>query len=329
MSRSILISGGTGSFGQAMVKRLLGEDAFSRIIIFSRDELKQWEMRVKIPDPDNRLRFFLGDVRDLPRLTQAMKGVDTAIHAAALKQVPALEYNPTEAVKTNIGGASNVIDAAILNGVRKVIALSTDKACAPTNLYGATKLTAEKLFQAANAVVPGSQPTRFSCVRYGNVSGSRGSVIPLWREALKRCEHLKITDPEMTRFWFTLDGAVDFALTCLEMMKGAEVFIPKLRSYSLKNLAQAVLDEAGSSMVPEVTGIRPGEKLHESMISEHEGFLAWDWGGGFALIPEPSIDMKTEPPEGAVRANLGGIGFRSQTSQIGVSELRKLLEGIK
>jgi UDP-N-acetylglucosamine 4,6-dehydratase len=327
-TRSILVTGATGSFGQAFVRRLLEGDDFQRIIVYSRDELKQWQMHVNIPDPDNRLRFFLGDVRDVGRVTTAMRGVDTVIHAAALKQVPALEFNPSEAVKTNVLGAMNVIEAAMANGVGKVLALSTDKSCAPVNLYGATKLCAEKLFQAANAMV-GDRPTRFSCVRYGNVSGSRGSVIPLWREALIAGEPLKITHPDMTRFWLTLDGAVDLVLRCLEVMKGAEVFVPKLRSYSLKNLAEAVLKEAGAKAVPEVVGIRPGEKMHESMISEHEGFLAWTWTGGFALIPEPTIDMHTEPPAGAERTKLGGVGFRSQTSQMGVGELVELLRGIE
>ena len=259
----ILITGGTGSFGKKFVEIILKEFHPKKIIIFSRDELKQHEMYTGGFD-NPTLRFFIGDVRDVDRLRRAMKDVSIVIHAAALKQVPACEYNPFEAIMTNIMGAKNVIDAAIDRGVKKVIALSTDKAVNPINLYGATKLAAEKLFVQSNAYA-GADGTRFSCVRYGNVVGSRGSVIPLFLQQRQNgC--LTITDSRMTRFWITLEQGVRFVIRCLEAMKGGEVFVPKNPSMRIMDLAKAL---APDCEIEEI-GIRPGEKLHEVLISEDE-----------------------------------------------------------
>lgn len=262
---SVLVTGGTGSFGNQFIKTMLCEHRPRRLIVFSRDELKQHEMRQRFPEsewPD--LLFFLGDVRDRDRLERAFSGVDVVIHAAALKQVPAAEYNPFEAVLTNVMGAKNVIDAAIDTGVRRVIGLSTDKAVNPINLYGATKLVSEKLFAQGNAYA-GKQDTRFSCVRYGNVVGSRGSVIPLFQEQRKSGK-VTITDERMTRFWITLEEGVNFVIRCVSLMHGGEVFIPKLPSMRITDLVDAVAPGCGT----EISGIRPGEKLHEVLISEDE-----------------------------------------------------------
>ena len=310
MSRSILISGGTGSFGRAFVARLLAQAEYDRIIVYSRDELKQFEMRQQIPDPDLRLRFFLGDVRDRERLTMAMRGVTDVVHAAALKQVPAGEYNPTEFVKTNVVGAMNVAEAAMTQGVERVLALSTDKSCQPNNLYGATKLTAEKLFVAANAMSGGE--TRFSCVRYGNVTGSRGSVVPLWKEVANAGDPIPVTDPAMTRFWMTLEQAVDFVVRCMARMGGCEVFIPDLESYRVVDLAEAV-----APGVPLVTvGVRPGEKLHESLISEHEARSAWALKpDGHVLLPEPTEDLAVTVPGDAVRVTPTLPGWRYSSEE--------------
>lgn len=259
--KRILITGGSGSFGNAFVRRALTHDV-RKVIVLSRDELKQHDMRRMIPD--ERLTFFLGDVRDRDRLYRAFNGVDIVIHAAALKQVPACEYNPAEAKKTNVDGALNVIDAAIDAGVSKVLALSTDKATNPVNCYGATKLLAEKLFLAGNAYSPTG--TRFSCVRYGNIAGSRGSIIPAWRLLSLTDEPFPITDRRMTRFWFTLPLAVDFVLMALEVMKGGETFVPRLPSFRVTDLAMAIAPNRGLREV----GVRPGEKIHEAMIGPDE-----------------------------------------------------------
>jgi len=317
-----MVTGGTGSFGNAFVRRALAGQEWGRIVIFSRDELKQSEMRKAIPDPDVRLRFMVGDVRDQPRLRAAMRGVDVVIHAAALKQVDTAEYNPEEFVKTNVMGAMNIVDAARDNGVKKVLALSTDKACAPLNLYGATKLSAEKLFVSANASAP---ETMFSCVRYGNVTGSRGSVVPLWREVAKTGAPLGITDNRMTRFWMTLDGAVQFVLDCLGVMTGGQVFVPALDSYHITDLAHAVAPDAALMTI----GIRPGEKLHESMISEDEALWAWKWAKGWAMIPEPTVDLAVKPPPGAVRVERG-FSYTSETApKLDADELMKRLKDVK
>jgi UDP-N-acetylglucosamine 4,6-dehydratase/5-epimerase len=261
--QSILVTGGTGSFGKKFVEIMLRDYHPQRLVVFSRDELKQHEMRTAGFDHPS-LRYFIGDVRDVDRLKRALAGVTVVVHAAALKQVPACEYNPFEAIQTNIMGGRNVIDAALDQGVRRILALSTDKAVNPINLYGATKLCAEKVFVQANAYA-GVRDTRFSCARYGNVVGSRGSVIPVFLEQRRRGK-ITITDPRMTRFWLTLEQGVKFVVRCLEQMHGGEIFVPKIPSMRLLDLAETV---APGCQV-EYIGIRPGEKLHEVLVSEDE-----------------------------------------------------------
>jgi UDP-N-acetylglucosamine 4,6-dehydratase/5-epimerase len=261
--QSILVTGGTGSFGKKFVELMLKEYSPKRLVIFSRDELKQHDMRVAGLDHPS-LRYFIGDVRDEPRLERALAGITVVVHAAALKQVPACEYNPFEAIQTNIMGGRNVIDAAINQGVRRVLALSTDKAVNPVNLYGATKLCAEKVFVQANAYA-GAQDSRFSCARYGNVVGSRGSVIPVFLEQRRR-GRITLTDPRMTRFWLTLEQGVRFVVSCIEQMHGGEIFVPKIPSMRMMDLAEAIAP--GCEI--ETIGIRPGEKLHEVLVSEDE-----------------------------------------------------------
>lgn len=276
--KAVLITGGTGSFGRAFVKTMLEQTRAARIVIFSRDELKQWEMQQQFND-DNRLRLFLGDVRDVQRLQRAMDGVEYVVHAAALKQVPAAEYNPFEAVQTNILGARNVIDAAIDRSVRRIIALSTDKACTPINLYGATKLVSEKLFIDGNAYA-GSRDTRFAVVRYGNVVGSRGSVVTLFRK-LAASGRIPITDARMTRFWITLDQGIQIVIRGLESMCGGEVFVPKIPSMRVVDLARAIAPDAEHHEI----GIRPGEKLHEELINVHDAPHTFDLGDYYAIEP--------------------------------------------
>ena len=294
---SILVTGGTGSFGQAFIRTLLDEHDPARVVVFSRDELKQYDMRTSFGD-DQKLRFFLGDIRDRERLAMALRGVDYVVHAAALKQVDTAEYNPMEFVKTNILGSENVIQESIANGVKKVVALSTDKASSPANLYGATKLTADKLFVSSNhyAVAGG---TRFSVVRYGNVMGSRGSVIPFFRKLAESGEPLPITDPRMTRFWITLPHAVDFVISAFDDMTGGELYVPRIPSMRVVDLAEAIAPESETVLV----GIRPGEKLHEEMISSEDArrtvrrtdryvvqpTLAM-WGGFSESVGEPVPD---------------------------------------
>lgn len=277
--KTVLITGGTGSFGKQMTSHLLTLPV-KKVIIFSRDELKQHEMQLLLQYKDKRLRWFIGDVRDRDRLHRAFDGVDVIIHAAALKQVPACEYNPFEAIRTNVIGAQNIIDAAIDRGVQKVLALSTDKACNPVNLYGATKLCSDKLFIAGNHYA-GPSATRFACVRYGNVVGSRGSVVPLFIEQGKRGK-LTITHPDMTRFWITLDQGVAFVAASIERMVGGELFVPKIPTTRVDDLARAIAPEAEL----EVTGIRPGEKMHEVMISEDDARMTLDCGDHFVIQPE-------------------------------------------
>ena len=270
-NKIILITGGTGSFGHNYALTLLKKYNLKRLVIFSRDELKQYDMSQKF---DNRdiMRFFIGDVRDIERLTDAMRGIDIVIHAAALKQVPAAEYNPMECIKTNIDGAQNVINAAIKNEVDKVIALSTDKASGPINLYGATKLVSDKLFVAANNVV-GTKKTRFAVVRYGNVVGSRGSVVPFFKKLINDgATELPITDVDMTRFLITLEDGVKFVLDNFERMHGGEIFIPKIPSLKMIDLATALAPE----LPHKVIGIRPGEKLHEVMITADDSVIEFD-----------------------------------------------------
>jgi len=277
-SKTILVTGGTGSFGRKFARIVLDELNPKKLIIFSRDELKQHDMRVDGYD-DPRLRYFIGDVRDVDRLRRAFNGVDVVVHAAALKQVPACEYNPIEAIKTNVDGAKNIVDAAIDAGVSTVLALSTDKAVNPVNLYGATKLCAEKLFVQGNAY-SGVDGTRFSCVRYGNVVGSRGSVVPLF-EKQRETGVITVTDPRMTRFWITLDQGVHFVINCIERMEGGEVFIPRIPSMNIMDLAAAIAP--GCKI--ETLGIRPGEKLHEVLISEDESRDALEFDALFLIQP--------------------------------------------
>jgi UDP-N-acetylglucosamine 4,6-dehydratase len=277
---SILITGGTGSFGKKFTEIVLRRHHPKKLIIFSRDELKQHEMRQLYPDTgDSPVRYFLGDVRDRERLNRAFSGVDIVVHAAALKQVPACEYNPFEAVQTNIVGGKNVIDAAIDRGVRRVMALSTDKAVNPVNLYGATKLCAEKLFIQGNAY-SGGTGTRFSCTRYGNVVGSRGSVVPAFMEQ-RRNGAITVTDARMTRFWITLHQGVEFVIRCLERMHGGEVFVPKIPSMNIMDLAEAV---APGCEVRHI-GIRPGEKVHEVLVSEDEARHALETDDMYVIQP--------------------------------------------
>jgi len=276
----ILITGGTGSFGQKFTQQILRTLKPAQLIVYSRDELKQFQMRQEFPlSACRNLRFFLGDVRDRERLYRAFDGVDVVVHAAALKQVPAAEYNPLEAIKTNILGAANIIDAAIDRNVKKVIALSTDKAANPINLYGATKLCSDKLFVAANAY-SGNHQTRFSVVRYGNVVGSRGSVIPYFL-AQRASGVLTITDARMTRFLITLQQGVDFVLRCMEMMQGGEIFVPKIPSVKVTDLARIV----GPNCKQELIGIRPGEKLHEVMVSQDDARLTLETNDMFIIQP--------------------------------------------
>lgn len=281
--KTVLITGGTGSFGQAMAKKLLQENLCAKVVIFSRDEWKQWEMQHSDPIFDHpNIRYFLGDVRDTQRLARAFREVHVVIHAAALKQVPAAEYNPSEFIKTNILGAMNVIDNAIERGVERVIALSTDKAVNPVNLYGATKLCSDKLFVAGNAYVGARGHPLFSAVRYGNVIGSRGSIVPLWKKMLEEgASFLSITDERMTRFWITLEQSVLFVLQCLEKMQGSEIFIPKIPSVNICDLADAVAPH----LPKKISGIREGEKLHELLISSEESRYAFELDAYYVLLP--------------------------------------------
>ena len=280
--KSILITGGTGSFGKQYVRTILKNYKPKKIIIYSRDELKQYEMSQEFPDTTyDCMRYFIGDVRDQARLTQAMQGLDFVIHAAALKQVPAAEYNPMECIKTNIHGAENVIQAAIATGVDKVIALSTDKAANPINLYGATKLASDKLFIAANNMV-GTARTRFAVVRYGNVVGSRGSVVPFFQKQIDaKAAFLPITDERMTRFWITLQEGVDFVLKNFERMRGGEIFVPKIPSVRIVDLARAMAPNTPQKTI----GIRPGEKIHEIMCPSDDSHLTLEFHDHFVIRP--------------------------------------------
>jgi len=320
----VLVTGGTGSFGQRLVETLLERYSLRRLIVFSRDELKQSVMAQTDLARRNgdRLRFFLGDVRDAARLRRAMEGIDTVVHAAALKQVPAGEYNPQEFVKTNIGGAQNVIDAALETGSQRVIALSTDKAAAPINLYGATKLVSDKLFVAATNI-KGPRDLRFSVVRYGNVMGSRGSVIPFFLDRRMSGE-LPITDPGMTRFNITLDEGVDLVLWAIEHGQGGEILVPKIPSYLITDLAEAIAPSA----VRLVVGIRPGEKLHEEMITSSDSYSTVDHGPHFAILPSGD-DYRRQRYIAATGAQPvpSGFTYNSGTNErfLAVDELRDLI----
>ncbi len=279
--KTVLITGGTGSFGKKLVEIMLKEYQPKKLIVFSRDELKQHEMRTSGFNHPS-LRYFIGDVRDEARLHRAFKGVDIVVHAAALKQVPACEYNPVEAVMTNINGAKNVIEAALDNGIERVLAMSTDKATAPVNLYGATKLVAEKLFIQGNSY-SGEGGAKFACVRYGNVVGSRGSVVPLFKKQ-RESGRISITDKRMTRFWITLEQGVRFVISCIETMHGGELFIPKIPSMNMMDLAKTLAPECDVDFI----GIRPGEKLHESMISNDEARQSVELEDRYVILPAHS-----------------------------------------
>ena len=284
---SILITGGTGSFGQQFVRRILERHKPRRVVVYSRDELKQYDMAQTLQAP--QLRYFIGDVRDRERLERALHGIDTIVHASAMKQVVAAEYNPIECIKTNVMGAENVINAAINCGVKRIIALSTDKAVNPINLYGATKLCADKLFIAGN-LLAGRDGPRFSIVRYGNVVGSRGSVVPLFQR-LRASGKLPITDPRMTRFWITLEQGAGFVERCLGLMQGGEVFIPKIPSMRIMDLAAAMAPECRQ----EIVGIRPGEKLHECLIPHDEARLTREFDDFYVILPAMPFGAAFEP----------------------------------
>jgi len=320
--RVILVTGGTGSFGKKLCRILLSEYKPKKLIIFSRDELKQFEMRSDFPeDKYPCVRYFIGDVRDKSRLHRAFDEVDVVVHAAALKQVPAAEYNPLEAIKTNIIGAANVIEAAIDRNVEKVIALSTDKAANPINLYGATKLCSDKLFTAGNSY-SGSHRTRFSVVRYGNVVGSRGSVIPFFLK-MKETGKIPITDRRMTRFWITLEQGVRFVLKCVEMMHGGEIFVPKIPSMNIMDLAKALAEDCQF----EIVGIRPGEKLHEILVPEDDARRTLQFGSHFIIQPElPFWSIEKTNHDGGVLCK-DGFKYSSDTNSdwLTVEKLREIV----
>lgn len=323
--KSILITGGTGSFGRQFVRTILGRYQPKRVAVFSRDELKQYEMHQEFNA--SCMRYFLGDVRDRDRVAQAMRGVDIVIHAAALKQVPAAEYNPMECVKTNVHGAENVIAAAIENEVARVVALSTDKAANPINLYGATKLVSDKLFVAGNNLAGGHR-TRFAVVRYGNVVDSRGSVVPLFRTLLARSEReLPITDPRMTRFWITLDQGVAFVLRSLERMQGGETFVPKIPSARITDLAEAM----APGLPLKVIGIRPGEKLHEIMCPKDDSHLTLEFADHYVIRPTIQFNVPVDHARNALgetgKPVADGFEYNSGTNAqfLSVGELKVLL----
>ncbi|MBL7085881.1 MAG: UDP-N-acetylglucosamine 4,6-dehydratase (inverting) [Candidatus Cloacimonetes bacterium] len=329
-NKTIMVTGGTGSFGKKFIKTVFERYNPQKVILYSRDEVKQFDMQHsdEFKPFEKKLRFFIGDVRDLPRLKMAMEGVDIVIHAAALKQVPTAEYNPFEAVKTNVIGGQNVIDAALESGVRKVIALSTDKAAAPINLYGATKLTSDKLFIAANNY-KGWHDIKFSVVRYGNVMGSRGSVIPYFQEK-KKDGVLPITDKRMTRFNITLQQGVDFVIECLERMWGGELFVPQIPSYRILNLAEAIDPECKI----EVVGIRPSEKIHEEMITMNDAINTVEFDEYYVILPISEYigwdkdKFLLESNDKPGRYCEYGFSYSSGTNDhfLTVEELRELIE---
>ncbi|MBZ7942722.1 UDP-N-acetylglucosamine 4,6-dehydratase (inverting) [Campylobacter molothri] len=317
--KNILITGGTGSFGKAYTKILLQNYKPNKIIIFSRDELKQFEMAISFNHPC--MRYFIGDVRDKERLNYAMNDVDYVIHAAAMKHVPVAEYNPMECIKTNINGAQNVIDACLENNVEKCIALSTDKACNPVNLYGATKLASDKLFVAANNIA-GNKNTKFSVARYGNVVGSRGSVVPFFKKLIKEgAKELPITDERMTRFWISLEDGVKFVLNNFEIMHGGEVFVPKIPSMKITDLAHAL----APNLKTKIIGIRPGEKLHETMISSDDSHLTYEFNTYYVI--SPSIQFTNTKSDFSINAKgekgqkvKDGFSYSSDNNKEWVSE---------
>ena len=324
-NKTILITGGTGSFGKAFTRYILANYDPKKIIIYSRDEYKQFIMQNEFKEHEKKLRFFIGDVRDKDRLYRAFKGVDYVIHAAALKQVPACEYNPNEAIKTNINGAMNIIDAALDNGVKKVVALSTDKAVNPVNLYGGTKLVSDKLFIAANAYA-GLNDINFSIVRYGNVAGSRGSIIPFFNKIIKNGgKELPITDYRMTRFWISLEEGVKLVIKALEEANGGETFISKIPSFKITDLAKAMLPDCE---MPEV-GIRPGEKLHEIMVTTEDSYTTYEYDKHFIVYPQMVFtESQVVKPGGKKVAEGFSYSSDNNTEWLSVEEIKELLKTV-
>jgi UDP-N-acetylglucosamine 4,6-dehydratase len=326
-NKSILVTGGTGSFGKTFAHHVLDHFNPSRLVIFSRDELKQYEMKAELErrysaEKLKNVRFFIGDVRDGQRLQMATRGIQVIVHAAALKHVPIAEYNPMECIRTNINGAENVVNAALANNVEKVIALSTDKACNPINLYGSTKLASDKIFVAANNLVGSDRNTRFSVVRYGNVVGSRGSVIPFFRNLIASgAKEIPITDDRMTRFWITLDQGVNFVINSFDVMQGGEIFVPKIPSVNIMTLAKVIAPELPTRII----GIRPGEKLHEMMIASDDARTTVELKDSYAI--EPAF---TEFPRKSLKDTLGGklvddrFTYESDTNPEQLDEKRTL-----
>jgi UDP-N-acetylglucosamine 4,6-dehydratase len=310
--KAVLVTGGTGSFGRHFVKTVLAQHRPKRLIVFSRDEAKQHDMAQDFTEEERKiLRFFIGDVRDCNRLEMAMREIDIVIHAAALKQVPAAEYNPFECIKTNVHGAENVVQAAIRTGVKQVMALSTDKAASPVNLYGASKLASDKIFVAANNL-SGSVGTRFSVVRYGNVLGSRGSVVPFYQKLIAEgAASLPITDPRMTRFWITMDQGVRFVLSCLSMMRGGEIFIPKIPSMKVVDLSTALAPD----LPQEVVGVRPGEKLHEVMITEDDAVSTVELSDRYVIEPAISLFDRERQATDGNKPVAEGFRYASNTNE--------------
>lgn len=327
-NKTILVTGGTGSFGKKFIKTVFEKyPGIKKIIVFSRDEYKQFVMQnlEEFKPYINKLRFFIGDIREKERLMRAFEGVDIIIHAAALKQVPVCEYNPFEAVKTNILGAQNIIDSAIDKGVEKVIALSTDKACAPINLYGATKLCSDKLFIAGNAYC-GYKKTRFAVVRYGNVAGSRGSVIPFFKELIKKgLNELPITDIKMTRFWLKLDQAVDMVIKALETMQGGELYVQKIPSMKILDLVKSI---SSNCNIKEI-GIRPGEKVHEQMITKEDARNTLDLGEYYIILPQIEIEnIKYKYPTAKPVSDDFEYNSGNNDRWLTIDEMKKLIEDI-
>lgn len=328
-AKTILITGGTGSFGKKFVKTLLSRYMPKKVIVYSRDELKQFEMASDYNAPC--MRYFIGDVRDADRLNKAMDGVDFVVHAAALKHVPIAEYNPMECIKTNINGAQNVIDAALANGVEKVVALSTDKAANPINLYGATKLASDKLFVAANNI-KGSKKTTFSVVRYGNVVGSRGSVVPFFKKLVEcGAKEIPITDARMTRFWITLEEGVEFVLKSFERMQGGEIFVPKIPSMRVVDLALAI----APNLPMKIVGIRPGEKLHEVMCPADDSHRTIEFDDHFVIEPtikftDTKLDYYSNPLGEKGKSVPEGFEYSSEKNDwwLGNDEMLRIIEGV-
>ena len=324
-NKTILITGGTGSFGKSFTRYVLAHYEPKKIIIYSRDEFKQWAMENEFSEYKEKLRFFIGDVRDLERLKRACEGVDYIVHAAALKQVPACEYNPNEAIKTNIHGAMNVIDAALDCGVHKVVALSTDKAVNPVNLYGGTKLVSDKLFVAANAYV-GNKDVNFSIVRYGNVAGSRGSIIPLFDKMIKEgVTELPITDFRMTRFWISLTEGIELVVKALAEAKGGETFISKIPSFKVTDLAEAMLP----GCKPKEVGIRPGEKLHEIMVTTEDSATTYEYDKHFIVYPQMTWNNRQQPDLSGTKVE-DGFSYSSNNNKewFSVEDIRERLKNL-